>query len=117
MASAPNDSLGSAPLLPTEELPDVVKKEPVAVSKPVQPPTQTSTEPESPVKTEQQTLPDQVGLEEPGTNKAVDEIVAAESDELLERQDSRAAKAAPAAAPERAIAAAFPQVYQFPLSS
>jgi hypothetical protein len=97
--AAPDGAPASAPLLPTEKLPEVAKKESIPEIKP------RAVEPASvaaqPTQPEAADLPDQVGLEEPGTNKAVDEIVASESDELLERQDRRAAKAASVAAPAR----------------
>jgi hypothetical protein len=95
--SAPSGGeLGSAPLLPTEKLPDVAQKD----STPAPPPSEQPEATKTPGGTNQE-LKDQVGLENSDTNKAVDEIVAAESDELLDKQDQRAAKSAAAAKPPR----------------
>lgn len=99
---APTGELGSAPLLPTDKLPDVAKKDsapaPVATEAP-----ETPEAPPAPTQPDIATdeLKDQVGLEDPGTSQAVDEIVAAESDELLDKQDQRADRSAAAVKPPR----------------
>lgn len=113
-----------APLLPTDKLPKLDKEKeapeveevpdsaPVAEETNTDEPEDTSDEPEEPevvmpamqpirFQKNQDTTPpkDNLGLEDAGTSKAVDEIVAAESDKLLASSDHHAAsppKAAPA---------------------
>lgn len=89
---ADSGSPGSAPLLPTDKLPDVAKK----TAHPT--PDRSVPEPADVVppevrNEELEELKDEIGLEDPGTSRAVEEIVAAESDELLDKQDQKAAKA------------------------
>lgn len=88
-----------APLLPTEKLPDVAKKETETAPRDAEAAgTKSEPAPESSPAQAAGTnseLSDDVGLEDPGTNKAVDEIVAAESDELLDKQTRPDSTSAP----------------------
>lgn len=82
----------SAPLLPTDKLPDIAKEDekPAAVV-----PEPTTPEPPQEV-TPDLPKPEHEEFEDPYTDKAVDDIVAEESNELLAEQDKKkAADAAP----------------------
>lgn len=77
---------GDTPLLPNDLLPEEVVEEPQKIKfyeslgpKPVAP----------------EKFQDDLGLEDIGTGKAVDEIIATEADELIEARDSRFARADP----------------------
>ncbi len=91
--------VGSAPLLPNDKLPDLDKKAetppptpvPVPPQQPVEPVQPTSV---TPLATE---LTDDLGLEDPNTSQAVDDIVASESDELLAVHDTPSQPTPPAA--------------------
>lgn len=96
------DNVDGPPLLPDDALPDVVvssDKTPVTAEESVapEPPKKKFYEPSGPKPTapKEQVMPpgenlrDDLGLEDANTSKAVDEIIAAEADELLTIQDSR----------------------------
>lgn len=92
---AQDDSISGAPLLPDELIPKEVKNTPKA-----EPPKETKkfyersgpkpTTPKEPDLRPKETMSDELGLEDPKTNRVVDEIIAEESDELLASHDSRA---------------------------
>lgn len=84
-----------APLLPTDKLPESIAKATKEVSvpedKPVQPKPAEPKSPEPTVKlTSNQLTVDK--LDNPSTNKAVDEIMAEEADQLLEHEDKKLAR-------------------------
>lgn len=90
------EEIASAPLLPTEKIPVLDKKpEPPKISPPPEPRPVAPTEAEAPQPVSPRApmpddLRDELGLEDAGTSKAVDDIVASESDELLQIHDDEA---------------------------
>ncbi len=103
-SSPAEDDKTGAPLLPTDKLPDLEKEEPELVkvkpnlvgNTPVAPLKPEEKEPEPPaVSAETDPAPDlqdELGLEDSGTNKAVDEIIASDADELLTVRDDASAE-------------------------
>jgi hypothetical protein len=109
------DEKGGAPLLPTDKLPNLDKKKSIPVTseadakepEPEIPEIEepTGEEPEvalpgmQPIRFQKKEdatpLKDELGLEDVGTSKAVDDIIAAEADELLANRDHTSTPAAP----------------------
>lgn len=96
---APENEPASAPLLPTEELPDLEKTKAPEDDKPTEPETPpvmsqpaadyrpTEVKPAQP----EENLTDDLGLEDVGTSKAVDEIIASDADAILDKSDRETA--------------------------
>lgn len=89
--------IGGAPLLPNEALPDLegasAEAQPIPVApekkKFYEPSGPKPVAPKEPIEQPEIPLGDDLGLEDSRTKRAVDEIIAAESDELLSIQDNR----------------------------
>lgn len=88
----PNDALPnleSAPKNEPEPQPEITPEEPVK-KKFYEPSGPKPVAPKGPIEPPETPMGDELGLEDPSTKRAVDEIVAAEADELLSIQDNRA---------------------------
>jgi hypothetical protein len=87
----------SAPLLPSEKLPDLAKPKKSSNIEVVD----HSKEPEviPPAADQPAEIKDELGLEDVGMGKAIDEIIAAEADEVLEAEDKKHEPPAPTPAP------------------